>query len=57
MFGSDEVHIYWTEKSEGSRVDFGMAFMANRPIRLVNYDEFERTPYKSYVNMLKDLHD
>ena len=53
----DEVHIYWTEKSEGSRVDFGMAFMTEKPIRLINYHSLKRTSHKSYTNVLMDLHD
>jgi hypothetical protein len=34
---ADEVHIYWTGTSRGSNFDFGMSFMKNKKIYLVNY--------------------
>jgi hypothetical protein len=52
---SDEVHIYWNGKSSGSKFDFGMAFMAGKPIRLVRRDMVQRTPYKSFENVLLEL--
>ncbi|MBR9702607.1 hypothetical protein GOV10_01095 [Candidatus Woesearchaeota archaeon] len=48
---SDEAHIYWTG-SEGSVFDFGMIFMAGKPIVLIN--DVERTPHKSYTNVVLD---
>lgn len=50
-----EVHIYWTEKSEGSRFDLGMAFALNKRIRLINPEMVQRTPHKSYANVLLEL--
>jgi len=52
---SDEVHVYWKEKSKGSLFDFGMLFIAEKPIVLINRDEIKRTPYKSFQNVLLEL--
>jgi len=48
---ADEIHIYWNSKSEGSLFDFGMAFMAEKPIRLIN-PEILQTDKKSFQNVL-----
>jgi hypothetical protein len=50
-----EVHVYWNPRSEGSKFDLGMAFMARKPIVLINREQFERTPYKSFTNVLLEL--
>lgn len=52
---ADEIHIYWSGKSEGSRFDFGMTFMTEKPIVLINRDKIRRTPYKSFQNVLLEL--
>lgn len=52
---STQVHIYWNSKSEGSRFDFGMMFMAEKPIKLINKTKIKRTPYKSFQNVLLEL--
>jgi len=54
---SHEVHIYWNPKSEDSLFDFGMTFMAGRPIYLFNRDSITATSYKSFTNMLLKLHE
>ena len=36
---ADEVHIYWNPASKGSLFDLGMTFYANKPIKLINYNE------------------
>jgi nucleoside 2-deoxyribosyltransferase len=36
MQDADEVHIYWNPNSTGSLFDLGMAFMADKPIYLIN---------------------
>ncbi len=52
---SNEVHVYWNGKSEGIRFDLGMAFMADKPIRLIRREIVQRTPYKSFENVLLEL--
>ncbi|MCW1296465.1 MAG: hypothetical protein OH319_02180 [Candidatus Parvarchaeota archaeon] len=52
---ADEVHVYWDDESEGSRFDLGMAFMANKPIILINKDRIKPTPRKSFKNVLLAL--
>ena len=51
----NEVHVYWNGKSSGSKFDFGMAFMAGKPIRLIRRNMVQRTPYKSFENVLLEL--
>lgn len=52
---ADEIHIYWNPGSEGSRFDLGMAFMLEKPIRIINRDDVQRTPHKSFQNVLLEL--
>lgn len=56
---ADEVHIYWNGKSTGSIFDFGMAFMAKKPIVVFNreYVKTLQTNGKSFHNVLLALHD
>lgn len=57
---SDEIHIWWTGKSQGSIFDFGMAFMAqlllDKKIRLANPSDIMPKPSKDFNNVLLDLH-
>ena len=52
-----EVHIYWDKKSSGSKCDLGMCWMARKPITLINKDQIQRTPHKSFENILLELHE
>ena len=52
-----EIQIYWNAKSAGSKFDFGMVFMAEKPITLINRDAVLQTPYKSFENVLLALDD
>lgn len=52
---SDEVHIYWNPTSSGSGFDFGMTFMSEKPIKLINKNKIKRTPHKSFENVLLEL--
>ena len=52
---ADEVHIYWNAKSEGSKFDFGMVFMAEKPTTLINREAVLPTSYKSFQNVLLAL--
>jgi len=47
---ADEVHIYWNEASEGSLMDLGMVFMAEKPIKFIRPPE--PTEGKSYNNVM-----
>lgn len=49
---ADEVHIFYDKTSQGSLFDLGMAFALNRNLTIVNIDEIEVTPYKSFGNMI-----
>lgn len=57
---SDEIHIYWNPKSEGSLFDFGMTFMSmlfmsDKIVYLINRENLVRTPTKSFTNVLLEL--
>lgn len=54
MKKADEVHVLWNLDSKGSHFDFGMAFMAEKKIRLIHIPK--ATPQKSYGNVLIKLH-
>lgn len=49
----DEVHIYLNTNSQGSLFDFGMAFMADKPVVLIN--KIDRVPHKDFRNVALDL--
>jgi len=55
IFEADEIHIYWNSKSEGSLFDFGMAFMSDKPIYLINRKNLVKTSTKSFTNVLLEL--
>ena len=46
IINSKEVHVYWTEKSQGTKFDLGMAFLlhrtSNRKIKLANRSQVEK---------------
>ncbi len=58
---SGEIHIWWNKKSQGSLFDFGMAFaflaIFRKKIVLANPESVERTPTKSFNNVLLELHN
>lgn len=49
---SDEVHIFWDATSRGSLFDLGTTFALNKHLVIVNLDEVEVTPTKSFSNMI-----
>jgi len=55
ILDADEVHIYFTPKSKGTLFDIGMTFMMEKPVVLVNRDKIEKTPHKSFQNVLLEL--
>ena len=57
ILDADEIHIYFAPKSKGTLFDIGMAFMMEKPVFLVNIDKIERTPHKSFQNVLLELHN
>ena len=42
---ADEIHVFWTKKSQGSTFDLGMTFRkiqdCNKPIKIANREEVE----------------
>ncbi len=52
---ADEIHIYWTKKSKGTLFDIGMMFMAEKPVVLINRVDIEKTPHKSFQNVLLEI--
>ena len=54
MYESDEVHIFWDRTSTGSHFDLGMAFFAQKRIRLVEVfgDDSEG---KSYLKIIQKV--
>jgi hypothetical protein len=53
MRDSEEVHIFFSPYSEGSKFDLGMAFALGKKIKLIN--GLERTEHRSLGNMLLDV--
>ena len=49
---SDEIHIFWDSKSQGSLFDLGVAFGLGKPLVIANIGEVETTPNKSFANMI-----
>jgi len=45
IMDSQEVHVYWTQKSQGTKFDLGIAFMEhrtkNKKVRLANRNDVE----------------
>lgn len=56
---SELIEYEWKENIFEDKIgflfDFGMAFMAEKPIILKNKNEVKRTPYKSFQNVLLEL--
>ncbi len=52
---ANEVHVWWSPTSMGSLFDLGMAFALEKKIVLANFDRVERTPNKSFSNVLLEL--
>ncbi|MEM4240447.1 MAG: hypothetical protein QXK08_04610 [Candidatus Woesearchaeota archaeon] len=52
-----EVHVFWTGTERDDRFGLGMAFMAEKPILLINRAEVQPTPEKSFNNVLLALDD
>lgn len=49
------IEYEWKENNEEFLFDFGMAFMAEKPIILSNRAKVKRTPHKSFQNVLLEL--
>jgi hypothetical protein len=50
-----EVHVLWSSTERDDLFGFGMAFMAEKPILLINRAEVKATPEKSFSNVLLAL--
>ncbi|MEK9179865.1 MAG: hypothetical protein AAB897_00400 [Patescibacteria group bacterium] len=59
IFLAQEIHIWYSSDSEGSKFDFGMVFMLNRSrnvkIVIANPEAVRPTPHKSFENVLLAL--
>ncbi len=55
MKKSREVRLYWTPRSEGTRFDLGMAFMAEKPFAIINGNAVAKTPDASFENFLLEF--
>jgi hypothetical protein len=54
MLECDEVHVFFDASSSGSHFDFGMAFVLDKPIKLVK--AYQPTPIgKSYQAVLEKI--
>ena len=52
---ADEVHIYWNSSSKGTLFDIGMTFALGKQVKLINAEDVELTPHKSFQNVLHVL--
>jgi len=50
ILNADEIHIFYSSKSQGTHFDMGMAFMANKKIVIVQNEEYHEG--KSFSKML-----
>ncbi len=55
MLECDEVHIIYHPSSQGWLFDFGMAFVLEKPIVLVNEKDIEFPINKHYINVAREL--
>lgn len=53
ILNADEVHIAWDGKSTGSLFDIGMAFMANKKVKIIKDIFPDKTKGKSFANMIR----
>lgn len=49
---ADEVHVFYSSKSQGTHFDLGMAFMAGKPIVVIETEKFGDG--KSFPRMLME---
>lgn len=52
IFMADEIHIFYNSKSQGTHFDMGMAFMAQKPILIVDNELYGEG--KSFPRMLHE---
>lgn len=52
IYNSETIHIFWDKNSTGSLFDLGMAFMAEKPLIIVDSATMVQTPHKSFENMM-----
>ncbi len=55
ILNSDEVHLFYSEKSQASIMDFGFSYGNRKPIYVVNKHSIKPTDGKSYQNILINL--
>jgi len=54
---ADEVHVYWKGATPDALFDLGMAFMADKQIRIINPDDVRPTPNRSFETLLRAMQD
>lgn len=58
----DEVHVWWNAESRGSHFDFGMAWMAEKPIKMINrltgvsIEEYVHKSFEKLLHWVDDLY-
>jgi len=52
ILNAKEIHIFYDKTSQGNLFDLGIAFAASKKLVIVNLDEIEITPGKSFANMI-----
>ena len=52
LLSSDEVHIWYDKKSEGSVFDLGMAWASGKKLVIVNPEGVKKTETKSIANLI-----
>jgi nucleoside 2-deoxyribosyltransferase len=52
IMSADEVHIFYSSKSQGTHFDMGVAFALNKTIMVVENEKYG--PGKSYARMLSE---
>ena len=55
IFKADEIHIFYSGKSTGTHFDMGVAFALNKPLIIVENEEFDEG--KSFARMLTEWED
>ncbi len=57
ILASDEVHLFYSETSQASLIDFGFAYGNKKPIYIVNKNRIKPSIGKSYQNVLLHLNE
>lgn len=53
IINADEIHLFYNPKSQGTHFDLGIAFISEKPIKIIEMDDDTKNE-KSFKYMLKD---